>query len=101
MNTQAIKRLQKVYGYYGLQQRIDTGVVWQMEGSAGRDAMEALRVGVCMLPKKDHYDYYGNCVPSRDKLQKGSKGTYQNCKEFWSKVESGEVFIDEEEGILF
>ena len=101
MNTSRITKLQKQYGYYGLQQRINTGLIWKLEGSAGRDAMEALRVGVCMLPKTVYRDYYGNRIPSRDELQKGTKGTYQNCRDFWKGVEDRSIFIDAEEGIYF
>jgi hypothetical protein len=101
MTTSMITKLQKQYGYYGLQQRINTGLVWLMEGSGGRDAMEALRVGVCMLPKHSFKDYYGGKVPSRDELIAGTKGTYKNCADFWTKVENGEIFIDEEVGICY
>jgi hypothetical protein len=38
-----------------------------------------------MLPKQVHFDYYGNRIPSRDELKKGSKGTYQNAVKFWSE----------------
>jgi hypothetical protein len=47
--------------------------------------MAALESGECMLPKQAHFDYYGNRIPSRDELKKGSKGTYQNAVKFWSE----------------
>ena len=86
MNYQSITKLQKEFGFAELQNLINTGQAWKMEGSVGREAMQALEVGACMLPKQDYYDYYGNTVPSRDKLKPGTKGTYQNSKQYWSKV---------------
>lgn len=67
-----------------MQRMINDGSVWKMEGSMGRRAMELLEMGACWLPKKAHYDYYGNRVPSRDELAKGTKGTYQNAINFYS-----------------
>lgn len=96
MNYQRIKTLQKEYGYDEMQNLIETGSAWKMEGSMGRSAMGCLESGACMLPKEDFRDYYGNLVPSRDRLKKGTKGTYQNAKEFWSKVENGEIFLEHE-----
>lgn len=67
-----------------MQKMINNGSVWKMEGSVGRYAMELLESGACWLPKKAHYDYYGNRIPSRDELTKGTKGTYQNSVKFYS-----------------
>ena len=94
MNYQTIKKLQKTYGYDQMQEMINTGTAWKMEGAFGRSAMSTLETGACMLPKEAYYDYYGNRVPSRDELKKGTKGTYQNCVSFWSKVDAGEIFLD-------
>lgn len=83
MNYQQIKRHQKEQGYSQWQFLIDSGVVWKMEGSMGREAMHLIEIGACMLPKKGHRDYYGNYIPSRDELKAGSKGTYQNSVRFY------------------
>jgi hypothetical protein len=48
-----------------------------------------------MLPQERITDYYGNVVPSRDDLQEGTKGTFQNSVNFWTKVDNGEIEIDE------
>ena len=96
MNYQRIKTLQEDYGYNTMQEMINSGRAWVMEGSYGRSAMRCLESGACMLPKKDHYDYYGNPVPSRDRLKKGTKGTFQNCARFWEAVEEGSIYLDEE-----
>jgi hypothetical protein len=84
MHHQTIKKLQKQYGVHNLQNSINNGSIWKMEGSAGRHAMSMLGIGAVMLPKREHRDYYGNRVPPRDVLKSGTKGTYQNCANFWS-----------------
>lgn len=86
MNWKTIKKMQDEYGYTPLQELINTGTAWKMEGSVGRTAMSALQSGACMLPKEVHYDAYGNKVPSRDMLKEGSTGTYQNSVKFYSEI---------------
>ena len=91
MNYATIKKLQKEYGVANMQDMINSGQCWKMEGSIGRAAMDMLTCGACMLPKVPRMDYYGNRVPSRDVLKAGTKGTYQNSVNFWTKVENGEI----------
>ncbi len=93
MNFKSITRLQKEYGFKEMQDMINSGQAWKMEGSYGREAMRLLESGACMLPTKTHYDYYGNPVPNRLHLVKGTKGTYQNSVNFWEGVENGEIEI--------
>lgn len=87
MNYQDIKRLQKEYELDEMQLLINSGEVWKFEGSFGRRAMELLESGACMLPKSRKSDYYGNVIPSRDDLKPGSKGTYQNSRDFWLNID--------------
>jgi hypothetical protein len=94
MNYKQIRVIQEHYGYGELQRMINTGDAWNMEGSYGRSAMSSLNSGVCMLPKEVTFDYYGNRLPSRDELKKGTKGTYQNCKRFWDGVEDGSIYLE-------
>ena len=91
MNIQQIRKLQKENGLGELQEWIDSGTAWLLEGSVGRSADSCLSQGSCMLPKSSHKDYWGSTVPSRDNLKPGSKGTYQNCVRFWTKFVSGEL----------
>ncbi len=91
MNYQSITKLQKVYGFDKMQEMINSGHAWNMEGSVGREAMSLLESGACMLPKSFKLDYYGNTIPSRDVLKAGTKGTYQNSKKFWEGVEAGTI----------
>lgn len=93
MNFQTIKKLQAEYGFKKIQDMINSGLAWKMEGSVGREAMRLLESGACMLPKEAKYDAYGNRVPSRDDLKKCTKGTFQNCVAFWKGVEEGEIEI--------
>jgi hypothetical protein len=57
------------------QKLINSGDVWKLQGSYGRRAMELIEAGVCMLGTKGHNDYYGNYVPSRYEVKKGTLGT--------------------------
>lgn len=81
-----IKQLQWAYGYDQLQQLIDTGMAWNMEGAIGRAAMDALQSGACMLPTTSRSDYYGSRVPSRFQVKNGSAGSYANSVNFYSKL---------------
>lgn len=90
MNFQSVKKLQKDYGFTAIQEQINNGSVWSMEGSMGRYAMSLLESGVCMLPKKRTTDYYGNVLPSRDDVKAGTKGSFKNSVRYWQGVENGE-----------
>jgi len=68
-----------------VQRRINDGTIWQLEGAAGRLAMRLLEEGLCMLPKVSCRDYYGNRVPSRDKLKPGAIGTWRYVEERYGR----------------
>lgn len=85
-----IVSLQKGYGVTATQEGINSGQCWRMEGSVGRFAMQMLEAGVCMLPLVPRIDAYGNKVPPRNVLKTGTKGTFKNAQEFWSKVYDGD-----------
>lgn len=95
LNYNRITKLQKVYDFYEMQDRINTGLAWKLEGSVGREAMALLESGTCMLPLEPKNDYYGNQVPSRNMLKPGTKGTFKNSQTFWEGVENGDIEIDE------
>lgn len=97
MNYAKIKQLQKSHGFADLQSKIDSGLVWKLEGSYGRAAMDALKSGACMLPKVAHRDAYGNRVPSRTDLKDGTTGTYQNSVNFWNGVMDGSIYLETDE----
>lgn len=87
MKFYKLKQLQFGYGYDQLQQLIDTGVAWNMEGAIGRAAMDALKSGACFLPTTSRRDYYGSTVPSRYQVQPGTAGSYKNSVSFYKKLE--------------
>jgi len=89
-----ITKLQKQYGLTELQDYINSGLAWKLEGSYGRTAMSSLEDGACMLPMEQHKDYYGSTVPSRNDLKAGTKGTLGNSQEFWQKVVDGLIDLD-------
>ena len=93
MNHMRIRRLQKENGISEMQQLINSGMAWKLEGRVGREAMEMLRSGACMLPIKSYKDYYGNHVPSRYEVKDGTKGSYSNCRDFWEGVEEGSIVL--------
>lgn len=58
-----------------LQRAINSGM-WSLQGSYGRAMMAAIEDGTCMLGKQPARDYYGNRIPSRDEVLKGTKGSW-------------------------
>jgi hypothetical protein len=98
MRASTIKKLQDTHGLKQMQDMINSGQAWKMEGSYGRAAMSHLESGACMLPKERHRDYYGNTVPSRDDLKAGTKGTFQNSVNFWTAVQNGDIEMEVEDG---
>ena len=94
MDENEIRELQRQYGEYegipfsAMQEMIDSGQCWRLEGAAGRAAMDLLEAGVCFLPEQAHRDYYGNKVPGRHMLKPGTKGTLERSIEFWSNEEN-------------
>lgn len=63
--------------YLALQRAINSGVAWSFQGAYGREMMHAIESGYCMLGRDQARDYYGNMIPSRDDVKKGTKGSYQ------------------------
>ena len=58
-----------------VQPLIDSGAIWRLEGSAGREAMRLIESGHCVLGIVGHRDYWGNYVPSRYEVEQGTKGS--------------------------
>lgn len=67
-----------------MQARIDDGSIWQLEGSAGRAAVELIDAGLCMLGPVGHRDYWGNYVPARHEVMPGTKGSPEYVEEISS-----------------
>jgi len=94
MDLRTIKKLQKMYGIKPMQDAINDGSAWYLEGSIGRSAMRTLELGLTLLPKKSFLDYYGSQIPSRDMLKKGSMGTKDNCIKYWSNFDEDKFHSD-------
>lgn len=58
-----------------IQDLIDSGTAWKLEGSIGRQCMAAIEAGQAMLGPKGHRDYYGNYIPSRFEVEPGTMGS--------------------------
>lgn len=67
------------------QSAINSGMAWRLQGSYGREAMEYINAGLCLLGKLGHRDYWGNYVPARDEVVEGTKGS-----EAYVEARSGE-----------
>ena len=87
MNYQKITRLQKDNGVYEMQELINSGQVWKLEGSMGRAAASLLKMGACMLPLQRHADYWGSNIKARTDLRNGEAGSFQHCANYWSEYE--------------
>ena len=58
-----------------IQNLINTGHAWRLEGSIGRQCMDAIDSGMAILGVDGHRDYWGNYVPSRTEVKRGTKGS--------------------------
>jgi len=63
-----------------LQELVNSGLAWRLEGAIGRAAMDAINSGAIMLGEEGHYDFYGNYVPSRTEVEPGTKGSREYCE---------------------
>jgi len=60
-----------------IQDLIDTGMAWMLEGSVGRACMDAIDNGDAVLGPVGHKDYWGNYIPSRFEVVPGTKGSVE------------------------
>lgn len=67
--------------YTSLQRAINSGSAWSLQGLYGRTMMEALAAGKCVLGRSPARDYYGNRIPSRFEVKRGTKGSVKFVEE--------------------
>jgi len=67
-----------------MQELINSGTAWRLEGSVGRECMSLIEAGECMLGEEGHRDYWGNYVPSRYEVKAGTKGSAEYCERMQS-----------------
>lgn len=60
-----------------IQGLINSGMAWRLEGYVGRQCMAAIENGDAILGESGRTDYYGNYVPSRYEVKRGTKGSVQ------------------------
>lgn len=51
------------------QKMVNSGRVWSLQGSYGRQAKALIDVGLVNLPTKKTHDYYGHQIPMRKKIK--------------------------------
>lgn len=93
LTIKQIQVYQKQYGIDDYQKVINDGSVWRMSGTFQRRAMSYLSAGVCFAPLNEYRDFWGNVIPSRTALPKGSLGTLLNSKRFWSDIDQVNNFF--------
>lgn len=86
MTKQEITQLQSEHGVKDIQDLINNGRAWRMEGSVGRMAMGYLKSGACFLPTESYSDYYGNKVPSISEVKEGSVGSLSLSSMYWGSL---------------
>ena len=94
LTIEQITDLQKQYGLKELQDWINNGLVWQLEGAIGRRAWDALGEGACMFPEEEHTDYNGNPIPSRKDVKHTTRGSLENSQVFWQGVMEGSIDLE-------
>jgi hypothetical protein len=60
-----------------MQALINNGNAWRMEGAIGRQAMDLIDAGLCVLGETKQTGSYGNIVPSRFDVKPGTKGSLE------------------------
>jgi hypothetical protein len=67
-----------------IQELIDSGMAWKLEGFVGRQAMDSLRAGATVLPPEREKDYWGTPIPSHTDVadEVGSPGSVANAEAY-------------------
>jgi len=81
INLETIERIESgaddEFEYYAaIQEAINDGSPWSLQGSYGRTMMRAIESGHCLLGHFSTRDYFGNEIPSRDDVEEGTVGSY-------------------------
>lgn len=66
-----------------MQDWIDKGYAWSMEGAVGREAMRGLELGMYFLPNQSFTNPYGQHIPSREEIRIGTEGSLDNAYDFY------------------
>lgn len=71
-----------------LQELVDSGQAWKLEGSVGRAAMNAIEAGQIALGDVPRVDFWGNYVPSRYEVVPGTMGSVEYVEQHGGRVPS-------------
>lgn len=74
-----------------IQDLIDSGMAWQLEGHIGRQCMAAIEDGRAMLGPVGHRDYWGNYIPSRYEVQPYTVGSPEYAEVMQELSDAAEV----------
>lgn len=66
-----------------MQDWIDKGYAWSMEGAVGREAIRGLESGMYFLPNQSFTNPYGQHIPSREEIRIGTEGSLDNAYDFY------------------
>lgn len=88
VTIEQVRELQEKYGWKELQDSINNGTCWMMEGHYGRLAMDALKSGACTLGEHSYKDYYGNKIPSIHSVSEFTTGSEGLAQMYWSLDEN-------------
>lgn len=91
MTEDQIIELQKEHGVHEIQELINSGMAWNLEGFYGRQAMSMLEDGACYLPNYPSVNAYGQVVPSRKHVEPGTAGSLENAISYWIHFTNKEV----------
>ena len=82
-----------------LQEMIDSGLAWRLEGRVGRAAMNALKIGAVVLSAVEHTDAYGNPVPSYEDIldEIGAPGSVANAEHYAQTFGEWDVEMDDDD----
>ena len=70
-----------------IQEVINNGMAWRLEGQVGRLAMDYIKAGLCILGETSFIDYWGNKVPSRFEVEAGTKGSIEYQQKMMEMVQ--------------
>jgi hypothetical protein len=67
-----------------LQEWVDSGLAWHLEGAVGRAASDALAAGALVLGPNPRRDYWGSGIPAYDQVtdEVGAIGSVANAEAY-------------------
>lgn len=85
MNYFEIKKIQRKYGVGKVQELIDSGKAFMIQGDFEELIWSMIYSGACMLPDLVHKNHQGTRIATRAMVPSGSPGSFKRCQSYWSK----------------